>query len=93
MGATLTDGRTWAPIVSWPNVVSMELAHRVESRRDPHNARSIARARREHRPVMTEHAGFHDLYIPIDPMPRRCQTGPSPPLGPPAPTCAIAGGG
>jgi AraC-like DNA-binding protein len=67
MGATLTDGRTWSPVLSWPNVVSAELAYRVEGRRDPHNARSIARARREGRLVIAEHAGFHDLYAPVGP--------------------------
>ena len=65
MGATLTDGRTWSPVFGMQNVVSVELANRVEGRRDPHNARSIATARREHRTVIAQHAGFHDLYAPI----------------------------
>ena len=65
MGATLTDGRTWSPVFGMQNVVSVELANRVEGRRDPHNARSIATARREHRTVIAQHAGFHDLYSPI----------------------------
>lgn len=67
MSATLTDGRTWSPVFGWPNVVSMELVYRVEGRRDPHNARAIARVRRERRPVTAQHAGFHDLYVPVGP--------------------------
>ena len=67
LSATLTDGQTWLPVFSSPNVVSIEFAHRVESRRDPHNARSIARTRRTHRAVLAQHAGFHDLFTPVGP--------------------------
>jgi len=65
MGATLTDGRAWVPVFSYPSVVSAEFAYRVEGRRDPHNARAIARVRRERRAVIAQHAGFHDLYVPV----------------------------
>jgi AraC-like DNA-binding protein len=65
LSATLTDGRTWLPVYGSPNVVSIEFAHRVEGRRDPHNARSLARARRTGRPVLAQHAGFHDLFAPV----------------------------
>jgi AraC-like DNA-binding protein len=66
IAATLTDGRDWWPLFRGPgNVVSFELAHGLEKKREAYNARMLARACRAGRPVLGEHAGFHDLFVPI----------------------------
>jgi hypothetical protein len=67
MGAAITDGQTWHVVYGLPNVVLFELAHGIEKRREVHNARSIARARKDGRALSTSHAGFHDLYVPVMP--------------------------
>jgi AraC-like DNA-binding protein len=67
MSAALTDGRAWRPLYYLPDVLTFEVAHGVEARREVHNARSIASARRSGRAVVTAHAGFHDLFVPVGP--------------------------
>ncbi|HEV8246698.1 MAG TPA: AraC family transcriptional regulator [Polyangiaceae bacterium] len=67
VSATLTDGTTWDPIHSCSNVLLFELSHGVERRRDVHNVESLARTRRTGRSLLASHAGFYDLFVPIEP--------------------------
>jgi AraC-like DNA-binding protein len=62
----LTDGHDWWPFFERPgNVISFELAHGLEGKREAYNRRMLAQARRVGRPVVGAHAGFHDLFVPI----------------------------
>jgi AraC-like DNA-binding protein len=52
----------WAPKES---VLGFEIEHRSELGRWAYNDRCITRARRERRPVLGLHAGFHDLFVAV----------------------------
>jgi len=56
---------TWHPFHVVPNVSSFEYEHGVEARRWRYNHRVFAQVRRERRSVLAEHAGFHDLFVPL----------------------------
>jgi len=63
----------WRPIHIVPDVSSFELAHGVESRRSEYNYRAVAKVFRDTTIVMGQHAGFHDLFVPIsDAIRTRC---------------------
>src|SRR5258708_27207322 len=76
LGASIMDGLTWYAIHSVPNVASFEMAHGVETRRWPYNERCFQTARREHVPVLGEHAGFFDSFASIGGGPWALVSGP-----------------
>jgi AraC-like DNA-binding protein len=55
----------WASIHGEPNVTAFELEHGVLLERGPHNERCFERARRERSTVIGQHAGFHDMFVPV----------------------------
>jgi AraC-like DNA-binding protein len=69
ISTSLLDGSEWYPIhvVSdvLHDVVTYELAHGVERRRTAYNRRAVERLRRENKALLTEHAGFHDFFVPV----------------------------
>src|SRR4051812_6272908 len=65
-GATLQDRKQeWHAIHTPQGVSGFELAHGKGTERNHYNARCFARVHRERRIVHGQHAGFHDLYVPI----------------------------
>jgi hypothetical protein len=48
-----------------PNVMLFEMGHGHAPDRYAHNARCFARVKREGRPVLAEHAGFSDFFVPV----------------------------
>src|SRR5882672_6069623 len=66
VSASLVAEPEWYPLHVVPsNVTEIEQALGVEARRMRHNRLSLERARREKRAVLSEHAGFFDLFVPI----------------------------
>jgi AraC-like DNA-binding protein len=65
ISATVTDGRAWWAIHSEPSVLPFELEHGVETERFVYNQRNIDAAREQRKTIRGEHAGFHDLFVPI----------------------------
>jgi AraC-like DNA-binding protein len=67
LAASLTDGKVWFPVYSLPlpGVAAFELAYGLDKQRTEHNQGSIARVRREKSIVVTEHAGFSDIFAPV----------------------------
>jgi AraC-like DNA-binding protein len=55
----------WYPIHRVADVTDFEQGYAVEKQREAHNVRSVDRARREGKLVLVEHAGLHDLYVPM----------------------------
>ena len=56
---------TWHPFHVVPNIASFEYEHGVEARRWRYNHRTFSQVRRERRAIRGEHAGFHDLFVPL----------------------------
>jgi AraC-like DNA-binding protein len=66
LGAALWLGRdTWRPINHLSGVVAFEVEHGVEARRWAYNHRIFEQVRRTRGSVRAEHAGFHDLFVPV----------------------------
>jgi AraC-like DNA-binding protein len=65
VSASLWVDAYWSSIHGEPNVVTFELEHGVLLERGPHNERCFERSRRERATVIGEHAGFHDMFVPI----------------------------
>ena len=65
MSASLFAEPEWYSLHLVPNVTVVEQEHGTEAGRHEHNLRSFERARREKEPVIAEHAGFSDLFVPI----------------------------
>ncbi len=65
VGAVIWDGKDWALVHAEPSLVSFELEHGLEFERFKYNTRSVARARRERKPLLGEHAGLTDWFVPI----------------------------
>jgi AraC-like DNA-binding protein len=55
----------WHPIHAVPNVTAFERELGVLPRRWVYDRKCLTRASRERRVVLGEHAGFHDLFVPI----------------------------
>ncbi len=53
------------PIHSPTGVVAFELEHGKEQERYVHNSRALEQVRRQGSPVLSEHAGFWDLFVPV----------------------------
>ncbi|HEV8246856.1 MAG TPA: hypothetical protein VGP93_13855, partial [Polyangiaceae bacterium] len=63
--AALTDGVTWYPLYNAEPITTFELAHGVERRRHAYNARCLAKIKRDRQPLLGEHSGFFDFFVPI----------------------------
>lgn len=61
----LRADQEWYGIHHVPSVLPFELELGVESRRWPYNDACFARAERERKTVVGQHAGFFDLFAPI----------------------------
>jgi AraC-like DNA-binding protein len=59
------DGTGWYGLHAEPNIAELELQHGVELERAKYNVRSLQKARLTARPVLGEHAGLSDLFVPI----------------------------
>ncbi|HEV8247587.1 MAG TPA: AraC family transcriptional regulator [Polyangiaceae bacterium] len=56
---------TWESITRIPSVVEFEIEYGADVKRWPYNGRLFAEARRTGRMACGEHAGFHDLFFPV----------------------------
>jgi AraC-like DNA-binding protein len=66
VGASINEETQWHAIHGPPiKVINFETAHGRERERELYNDRSIAQARRTGKPVLGQHAGFSDFYVPI----------------------------
>jgi AraC-like DNA-binding protein len=65
VSAALYSEPEWYPLHNVPDVVLIENEHGVEDRRVAYNRRCLSRVLGEKRPVMGEHAGFFDWFVPV----------------------------
>jgi AraC-like DNA-binding protein len=66
VGVSTWGGGGWRALHGMPDsVIDFEVSLRAELPRWRYNNRAIAKARAESRTVLGEHAGFHDLFVPI----------------------------
>jgi AraC-like DNA-binding protein len=65
VSASLYDGRNWWSIHSAPSFVPFEVEHGVEEERWKYNERSFAGVRSRKASLLGEHAGHHDLFVPL----------------------------
>jgi AraC-like DNA-binding protein len=68
ISASLLDGSEWTAldvVSTEADVIAFELVNGIEGRRTHYNRKLVQRVRREHRVTVGEHAGFHDLFVPI----------------------------
>jgi AraC-like DNA-binding protein len=72
VSAAVYDADLWYPIHSEPGVATFEVEHGVELTRDAYNKAHIAQARRDQEPVLGQHAGFNDFFVPIATSAKSC---------------------
>jgi AraC-like DNA-binding protein len=65
VSASLWDGTLWWPFYSQPNLAALERIHAVETRRAVYNQRNFAKVVARRKPVLAEHAGYSDFFVPI----------------------------
>jgi len=65
VSAAIWDAGEWFVINASPSPTSFEDEHGVESRRGPYNERHFAKVHRSKKSILGEHAGFHDLFVPV----------------------------
>jgi len=58
-------GDHWSPFHVVPSVIQFEHEHGVGPRRWAHDGASFAEVYRTRRLLLREHAGFHDLFVPV----------------------------
>src|SRR5258706_3841084 len=63
--ATARVFEEWHPLHNGPSTMLLEYEHGAQSHRWRYNERSIARAHRTGKPVLGEHAGFADFFVPL----------------------------
>jgi AraC-like DNA-binding protein len=63
--ALWVSGDWWEPIHVVPGVADFEQEHEVQSKRWAYNRRTLASVVRKGTVVRAEHAGFHDLFVPV----------------------------
>ncbi len=59
------SGDWWHPIHLEPSVTSFEYDHGVAKHRWAYNFRCFAQVKKEKKPLRAEHAGWFDLFVPI----------------------------
>jgi AraC-like DNA-binding protein len=68
IGATLRDETGWYAIHAPPNIiVSFEHAHGLAAERYTYNDASVETVRQRRKVLLTQHAGFHDFFVPVGP--------------------------
>jgi len=74
LSASVLTDRVWHPIhipvvfrhsEIVADVVIFERVHGMEAKRATYNDRSVRQVRRARKTLLTQHAGFHDLFVPI----------------------------
>jgi AraC-like DNA-binding protein len=65
VGAAICDGVLWRAIHTESSITAFELEHGVELGRDRYNERCLRRARLRREPVLGNHAGYCDWFVPI----------------------------
>jgi AraC-like DNA-binding protein len=65
IGVSIQWAGTWRAINVEPSVNAFEIERGNTLLRYAYNERCLARARAERRPVHGQHAGFHDLFVPV----------------------------
>jgi AraC-like DNA-binding protein len=65
VSVALRADEEWYGILQAPSVLPFELELGVESRRWVYNDACFAKAERTGKTVLGQHAGFHDLFVPI----------------------------
>jgi AraC-like DNA-binding protein len=65
VSATLFDGRLWWPIHSAPSLLAFEVEYGVAEDRWKYNDRSFASVLRRKKPIVGEHAGLSDMFVPV----------------------------
>jgi AraC-like DNA-binding protein len=65
VGAAITDGTLWRAIYVEPNVTGFEREHGLQQSRNEYNRRCLAEVLRKRGPVLGEHAGFSDWFVPV----------------------------
>jgi AraC-like DNA-binding protein len=61
----LVDEQGWHAVHVIDGVTNFELEHGRESERRDYNDRCLAKVRRDGLTVLAEHAGYHDLFVPV----------------------------
>src|SRR3954469_12489015 len=56
---------SWYSIHEVFSIAAYELVHGAEKRREASNVRAVERVRRDGKLSIVEHAGFHDLFMPL----------------------------
>jgi AraC-like DNA-binding protein len=65
IGATLVDERGWHALHSGHSLAAFERQHGVEDQRGRYDRECIARAFHTRKPVIGEHTGFCDVFVPV----------------------------
>jgi AraC-like DNA-binding protein len=65
IGASIHRNSLWLEVHATPSVLDFELEHGILNERYVYNERLIRRARREGKALIGMHAGFADLFVPI----------------------------
>jgi len=65
ISVSIHASRTWRGLHLVESVIGCEMAHDAYRSRMLHNERGLAKARRERTPVLREHGGFYDLFVPF----------------------------
>src|SRR5450432_2138067 len=65
VGATPRTYQEWYPLSQTPNIMQFEFDLAVVHRRWRYNGRCVAQAHRQQTPVLGQHAGFSDFFVPV----------------------------
>jgi len=60
-----TERDQWHPFHESPDVTTFEYEHGVAARRWKYNGKCFKLASKDGRPIIGEHAGFRDLFVPV----------------------------
>jgi AraC-like DNA-binding protein len=65
VGAAIHTSSNWHVIHVEPRLIEFELEHAVETERDQYNERCMELARQSGGPVLGEHGGLADFFVPV----------------------------
>ncbi|HEV8247099.1 MAG TPA: hypothetical protein VGP93_15080, partial [Polyangiaceae bacterium] len=60
------SGDWWHPLCETQNVTLFEYEYGVAASRHEYNRKCLSRAIEERRPLLGQHAGFRDLFVPVE---------------------------